>query len=251
MRTSVHDDVALPPLALIQVVEHRDAAGRLHDPAIAPAEQAAEVGQAAMQAAVRQPVVLRPIAAIETLEVAGVVARRRFREPRRGRWIILASGTDRRLALARVRRLQQSEAKFAIGRLCALRRRGLRRNPAVGRIDDQRRMHADVLDGQEHRVVGAADVERGPALLPRVAAEMRGALLVDLFPLLGGVEFLVRVPGGALQGRIEFVGPDSLQVGLSPRRLQRRPGSRRRLRRGPGDRSRNGGADRGRRNGDH
>src|ERR1700720_4707801 len=33
VRTSVHDDVALPPLALTHVVEDRDAAGCLHDPA--------------------------------------------------------------------------------------------------------------------------------------------------------------------------------------------------------------------------
>src|SRR5262249_37197894 len=35
---AVHDDVALPPLALIHVVEYRDAARRLHDAAKAAAE---------------------------------------------------------------------------------------------------------------------------------------------------------------------------------------------------------------------
>src|SRR6266446_1535620 len=98
---SVHDDVPLPPLALIQVVEHRDAAGRLHDSAIASAEQASKIGQPAVQAAVCQPVVLRTIAAIETHKVTRVVARRRFCESRRGRRIVLASGTHRRLDLAR------------------------------------------------------------------------------------------------------------------------------------------------------
>src|SRR5262249_49512275 len=56
VRTSVHDDVALPALALVHVVEDRDAARRLHDAAKAAAEQAAELGQPAAQAAVRQPI---------------------------------------------------------------------------------------------------------------------------------------------------------------------------------------------------
>src|SRR6266478_8462691 len=98
----VHDDVALPPLALIHVVEDRDAAGRLHDAAEAAAEEAAELGQPAMQAAVCQPIVLWTIAAIETHKVAGVVARGRLGESRRGRRIVLASGTRRLLVLARV-----------------------------------------------------------------------------------------------------------------------------------------------------
>src|SRR5216684_1545172 len=52
VRTSVHDDVALPALTLAHVVENRDAARCLHDPAEAAAEQAAELGQSAAQAAV-------------------------------------------------------------------------------------------------------------------------------------------------------------------------------------------------------
>src|SRR5438874_2676068 len=80
----VHDDVPLPALALIQVVEHRDAAGCLHDSAIAPAEQASKIGQPAVQAAVCQPVVLRAITAIETHKVTRVVARRRLCESNRG-----------------------------------------------------------------------------------------------------------------------------------------------------------------------
>src|SRR5260370_4801471 len=68
----VHDDVALPPLALIHVVEDRDAAGRLHDAAEATAEEAAELGQPAVQAAVCHTIVLRTVTAIKTHKVAGV-----------------------------------------------------------------------------------------------------------------------------------------------------------------------------------
>src|ERR1700686_1806058 len=101
MRTPVHDDVPLPPLALIQVVEHRDAAGCLHNSAIAPAEQTSKVGQPPVEAAVCQPVVLRTITAIETPKVTREVARRMLCESRRGRRIVLASGTHRRLDHAR------------------------------------------------------------------------------------------------------------------------------------------------------
>ena len=76
--------------------------------------------------------------------------------------------------------------------------RCLRRKPAIGGIDNQRRARADVLYSQKHRVVGAADVTRGPALLTRVAAVMRCSLFVQFFPLRLGEEFLVRIPGGAL-----------------------------------------------------
>jgi hypothetical protein len=55
MGAAVHDDVALPPLALVQVVVHRDAVGHLHDAAKAAAEQAAKVGQPPVQAAVANP----------------------------------------------------------------------------------------------------------------------------------------------------------------------------------------------------
>src|SRR5216683_1334660 len=44
MGTPVHDDVALPALPLAHVIEHRDAAGRLHDPAEAPAECGSKLG---------------------------------------------------------------------------------------------------------------------------------------------------------------------------------------------------------------
>ena len=36
-----------------------------------------------------------------------------------------------------------------------------------------------------------------------------------------GEKFLVRILGGALQRRVSFVGPDSLQIGFAPGRFQR------------------------------
>ena len=53
VRAPVHDDVALPPLALTDVVVDRDAARRLDDPAEA-AVVGAEFGQPAGQAALRR-----------------------------------------------------------------------------------------------------------------------------------------------------------------------------------------------------
>jgi len=80
----------------------------------------------------------------------------------------------------------------------ALGFRRLRRQAAIGRIDDHRRARAGVLDGQERRVVGAADIDRAATLLTRVAAVMGGALSVQLLPLRLGEEFLVSKAGGAL-----------------------------------------------------
>src|SRR5437588_12131184 len=107
-----------------------------------------------------------------------------------------------------------------------------------------------MLHGQEHRVVSAADVDRAAALLTRVAAEMGSALLVDLLPLRLGEEFLARIFGRALQGCIELVGPDSLEIRLAPCCFQDRAGSRRSLSREPARRQRDGGADGGGRNGE-
>src|SRR5713226_7011925 len=69
VRTSVHDDVPLPPLPLTHVVEHRDAAGCLHNSAEAPAVRGSKFGQPAGQAAVRQGVILRTIMAIHARRV--------------------------------------------------------------------------------------------------------------------------------------------------------------------------------------
>src|SRR5437870_59253 len=73
VRTSVHDDVALPALPLAHVIEDRDATGRLHDPAEA-ADSTSELGEPAGQATLRRRTVLRTIVAIHA---RGVVARRK------------------------------------------------------------------------------------------------------------------------------------------------------------------------------
>ena len=73
--TSVHHDVALPPLALAHIVEERDATWRLHDPAEA-ADPASKLWQPGGQATLGQRTVLGAIIAIHT---PGIVARRRFR----------------------------------------------------------------------------------------------------------------------------------------------------------------------------
>src|SRR5215470_18911521 len=104
MGTSVHDDVALPPLALSHIVEDRDAARRLHDPAEA-ADPACELRQPAGQAAVRRRAVLRTIVAIHACEV---VPRSKIRKSRRRHRIVLAAGTVRLLVFARLGRLQSA-----------------------------------------------------------------------------------------------------------------------------------------------
>ena len=58
---SIHNNVALPTLALTHIVEDRDAAWRLHDAAEAVASNAR---QAAGQAALRQRSLLRTVMAI-------------------------------------------------------------------------------------------------------------------------------------------------------------------------------------------
>ena len=131
------DDIALPPLALADVVEHRDAAGRLHDSpeadAIGDRSEGADLRQPAHQAAHRQRGVLRTIIAIDGRRV---VARRGFRVSRRGRRIVLASGTWRLFVLAGFGRLQQPDSKFAFGGGALLRLR--RSEAAAGHWADRR-----------------------------------------------------------------------------------------------------------------
>src|SRR6266576_5366205 len=110
MRVSVHDDVALPPLALTHVVEDRDATRRLHDPPEA-AVVGSKFGQPAGQAALRQRTVLRTIVAIHA---RGGVARRKFGKSGRARRIVLPSATGRLLVLAGLSRLQQGETKLPL-----------------------------------------------------------------------------------------------------------------------------------------
>src|SRR5229473_914213 len=252
MGAPVHDDIALPALPLTDVVEYRDAAGRLHDPAEAAAECGSELGQPARQATLRQTAVLRTVIAVHAL---GVVARRKVGASRRGRRIILAAATARRLAFACLGRLQQGKTEFPVGgsHLLPLRRQPW--NPAIRRIDNQRRARPDVLVGQEHRVIiRAGDVELGPALRGPLLAVERRSLFVEFFPLCCGEKFLVRISGRALEGRVKFVRPNYLQVGLAPRRFQRHPHLARPLSRSRYDGQRNGhrsgGAEGGGGNGD-
>src|SRR5215470_3273658 len=63
VRAPIHDDVALPPLALTDIVEDRDATRGLHDAAEA-ANTPAELRQPGGQAAVRWRAILRTIMAI-------------------------------------------------------------------------------------------------------------------------------------------------------------------------------------------
>src|SRR5712675_1047451 len=128
MGAPVHDDIALPDLPLTDVVEYRDAAWRLHDAAEAAAECGSKLGQPARQAALRQTAVLRAVIAVHAL---GVVARRKVGASRRGRRIILAAATARRLAFACLGRLQQGKTEFPVGgsHLLPLRRQPW--NPAI------------------------------------------------------------------------------------------------------------------------
>src|ERR1700674_185858 len=71
---SVHDDVALPPFSLTHVVEDRDAARGLHDPA-ETAGVAAKHKRPAGQAALCQRTVLRTIVAIHP---PGIIAKKKF-----------------------------------------------------------------------------------------------------------------------------------------------------------------------------
>src|SRR5262245_38275942 len=94
VRASVHDDVALPPLALTHVVSDRNAAWRLHDAAEAAAAVAgAKLRQPEGQAAVGQRAVFWTIM---TVYARGVVARRKLVPSLNGRGrIVLAAGTRR------------------------------------------------------------------------------------------------------------------------------------------------------------
>src|SRR5262249_11726582 len=192
VRTSIHDNVALPALALVHVVEDRDATRRLHNAAKAAAEQAAELGQPAAQAAILQAVVLRSIAAVEARNVAGMIARRWFGKSRRGRRVVFAAGANRLLVLARLGRLQQREEKFPIDRGGALGCRGLRRSTGGGRVANPPGGGADGLD------VGAADVSRGATFRTWVGAIVGRPPCVQFAPLRLGEEFLIRVAGRTL-----------------------------------------------------
>src|SRR5262249_54377405 len=111
MGAPVHDDTALPALPLTHVIEHRDAARRLNDPAEAPAECSSELGQPARQAALRQTAVLRTVIAVHA---HSVVARRKVCASRRGGRIIRPTAAAYRLVFARLGRLQQGDTEFPV-----------------------------------------------------------------------------------------------------------------------------------------
>src|SRR6202162_3075980 len=73
---------------------------------------------------------------------------------RRARWTVFPSATGRLLVLAGLGRLQQGETKLPLrgGNLLSLWRQ--RRNPAIGRIDNQRRARAGALEGHKYIVIG-------------------------------------------------------------------------------------------------
>src|SRR5580704_9190522 len=95
-----------------------------------------------------------------------------------------------------------------------------------------------MLRGKERcGVIGTIDLT-----LSRKPVEVRRPRLVKFGALRLGEEFLGSVLGRALQGRVEFVGPDALQIGFTPRRFEGRLGWRRGLRRGLDCRHANDGA---------
>src|SRR6185369_1121469 len=97
MRASIHDDVALPALALTDIVENGNAAGRLHDAAEAAAVSRAEFRQAACEAAVRKRTIFGIVVAVHA---RGVVARRRLGAERRRLGIAFAPGASDGFVLA-------------------------------------------------------------------------------------------------------------------------------------------------------
>src|SRR5690242_17935694 len=96
MRTSVHDDVPLPPLTLADVIEHRDAGGSLYDPpetdAIGDRAKRAILRKPAHQAAHRERGILRTVIAIDR---GGVVTRRQILIPRRRPGIVFSAAAWR------------------------------------------------------------------------------------------------------------------------------------------------------------
>src|SRR5258705_2279714 len=147
------------------------------------------------------------------------VERRRLVAPRGWR-SVLPAFTTRQLVLAQVGRLQERQLILAHRGSLLLHLRRQRRNPAVGRIHDERRSSAHALVGREDgRVVGAAHVLLAPACaaaLVGFAANRFGPLLVELGAFLVGEELPVRVLGGPLQRDLAVGGPDALQVRFAP-----------------------------------
>src|SRR5260370_36215252 len=86
------------------------------------------------------------------------VARGELSAPGRRRRIVFTAGTVAVLEFARVRRLDQSEAKLPLGGGYSLSLCRHWRNSAIGRIDNHRGAQAGMLAGHEQLIVGAANV---------------------------------------------------------------------------------------------
>ena len=236
MWTAVHDDIALPALTLTDVIKHRDAAGCLDDAAKASAEGGTEFGQAAGQAAFREGNILRIVVAIIP---SGDITRRWCLAQRRGFGIVFSACAGRLLILAGPSRLQHCEPEFPFrgGDLLCFRRQ--RRDPSIGRIDDQRGACPDRLDGEEHRIIRAGHIALGAAFGMPVAVDHCGALFIQFGALFGREIFLIGKFGRALERRVGGIGPDALQVRFAPNGAQHRL-LRRRCRGSGSDRDRYG-----------
>src|SRR5262249_42461793 len=150
----------------------------------------------------------------------GVVTRRKLVASRSSRRrVVLAPGTAGELQLACLRRAHERKTNLAIGSGDLLRLRRQRRGSPLWRGNDRRRTPAGALHGPKHVIVGAGDIGLAPARGPLIAAGLLRPQSVEFRPLGVGKEFLVRKPRGALQRRVIFDGPDSLQIGLAPGRL--------------------------------
>src|SRR5712692_3217947 len=194
MRTPVHDDVTLPPLPLARVVEHRDAAGRLHDPL-----EPAKVGYHGRHAPIRQTAVFRTVEAILACDV---VKGRRVVIPWRGLRVVLPAGTGSLLVLARLSGLHKGQTILSIPlgeKLCLRHDRG---NSPVRWVHNQRRTPPRVPHRGEDRVVRAGDILFGAPLYAYLAAEKRRSLLIENSPFFRCEELLVRKLLGPLQGRL-------------------------------------------------
>src|SRR5262249_54360404 len=130
VRTAVHDDIALPALALASCVGDGNAAGCLHDPPeAAPTVAGAKLGQTDRQATVSQRAVFRIIMAVHA---RGVVARRALIPSLSGRCrIVFTAGTSGQTKFAGLRRPPQCKAGFSIGSGNLLRLRGPRRGAGL------------------------------------------------------------------------------------------------------------------------
>ena len=170
---------------------------------MAPREPAAaRFRELAREATLVQAAVLRIVGAVQA---TNVVVGRRLVEPRRGR-PVRATGAGARLVLAGWRGLQEGELKRSFSLLPFLGLRGERRNPAVGRVHNQRRPPARSPHRLKHRVVRTADIRLGPRLRTRVASRICRPLPVERGDFLLGEKLPARV---LRRANLEVVGPDA------------------------------------------